>query len=342
MRIPSESGVASSGQPEAGLDGSRPRSEHPREKNLLSAALRVLAALVRWLLFASLVVVAPGALTIWSVTPRITSPSQFADQAIESGLTRVIRLEVIDQISTTLAREGAIALAAGELDAVIGRMISQEWFDTQIGLIAGDFDRWLRASGDSPPNLVIDITAVKKSLVADDQVVALLDVVDGACDELRCPSPDVVLSMLVAQLPDEVAVLTLGDESDSDPGQSLRDVRHRLQMATSLIAMVPFVLGGLLVAMVLLARRGSRFRWLGAVGVAISLPVLAAASLLPGWAAGRAAGSLPRDIAIDRTVFEDLFAWVARPAETLAWWILAAGVAALIASTVLSVLRRRL
>lgn len=308
------------------------------EPSAVSAAGRTLAALARWFLFIVLVVLAPVALIAWSVTARVTSLPQHADQAIESGLTGAARRALVDQLSAALAEHEDSPIDAGQLRPVIERSLSQDWFDEQLTLLADELDRWLGTSSDEPPDLVIDLTSVKGSLAADDQTLSL---VTGAmdCDSPRCPSPESALVILLSEVPDEVALLTIGAESDTDLGQEILEARDRFQTIDRLIAMVPLLLAGALAGLVLLARRGSRIRWLGVTLVAIAVPVLAVATLLPGWASQWVSGFLPGEISLNRASLEAVFSWANRPAGSVALLMLLAGITALVASVALGLRR---
>lgn len=146
---------------------------------------------------------------------------------------------------------------------------------------------------------------------------------------------------MLSELPDEVAFLTIVTESETDPGPQILKARGQFQTLDRAIAMVPLVLVAVLAAIVLLARRGSRIRWLGAALVTIAVPVLVVATLLPGWASQWASGSLPGGTPLTRASLEEVLTWVMRPAGSAARWLLLAGVAALVTSVALGVRRRR-
>jgi hypothetical protein len=247
---------------------------------------------------------------------------------------------LVDQLSTMLAEQEDSPFLAGELRPMIERNLSQDWFDEQLTLLADELDRWLATSSDELPDLVIDLRAVKASLEADDQALSLIaEAMD--CSGPRCPSPESALVDMLAEVPDEVALLTVGAESDTDHGREILKGRDQFQTIDRMIAVVPLVLVAVLVAMVLFARRGSRIRWLGATLVVVAAPVLAAAMLLPGWASQWAAGSLPGEISFNRASLEEVFTWVTRPAGSVARLMLVAGVAALVTSVVLDIRRHR-
>lgn len=318
----------------------RAAPDTPPEPPRVAAAGRILMAVARWLLFIALIGLAPVALIAWSVTPRVTSPSQLADEAIASGLTKGVRGALVDQLTTELVELEDSPLHAGELRPVIERNLSQGWFDEQLTRLAAELDRWLGTSRDELPNLVIDLTPVKESLAADAGALSLIAPAMG-CTVPRCPSAAPALGDMLDRVPDEVAILTIGTESDTDSRQEIMDARTRFQTIDRLIAMIPLVLVAGLTALVLLARPGSRVRWLGTTLVVIAIPVLATAMLLPGWAARRVAGSLPDDIRLDLSSIRDAFNWAIRPAETAAWWMLLAGVVALVAAIAGEARRRR-
>ncbi|MFV1971231.1 MAG: hypothetical protein ACC683_09540 [Acidimicrobiia bacterium] len=332
LERPSERGGP---DPDRRLD---PHDAHD-EPRRLSRVGRALAALARWFLLIVLVVLAPVALILWSVTPRVTSPSQLADEAIAAGLTSAVQAALVDQLSDGLTEQEDSPLRAAELRPVIGRSLSQDWVDEQLILLADELDRWLGASGAELPDLVIDLTPVKESLAADDQTLSLISEAMG-CNGFGCPSPESALIDMLDEVPDEVALLTIGGESDTEDAQEILTARDRLQTATRLIAMIPLVLAALVVALVLAARRGSRNRWLGAVLVAISVPVLAVATLLPRWASSWVSGSVPGEIPIERTSLEEVFNWAFRPAGSVAQLILIVGAASLVTSVALAVRRR--
>ncbi len=332
LERPSERGGP---DPDRRLD---PHDAHD-EPRRLSRVGRALAALARWFLLIVLVVLAPVALILWSVTPRVTSPSQLADEAIAAGLTSAVQAALVDQLSDGLTEQEDSPLRAAELRPVIGRSLSQDWVDEQLILLADELDRWLGASGAELPDLVIDLTPVKDSLAADDQTLSLISEAMG-CNGFGCPSPESALIDMLDEVPDEVALLTIGGESDTEDAQEILTARDRLQTATRLIAMIPLVLAALVVALVLAARRGSRNRWLGAVLVAISVPVLAVATLLPRWAPPRVLGSIPDEIPIDRASLEEVFTWAFRPAGSVAQLILIVGAASLVTSVALATRRR--
>lgn len=150
--------------------GLRGAPDAPSEPKALSTTGRTLAAVARWFLFIVLVGLAPVALIAWSVTPRVTSSPQLADAAIESGLTGAVRGALVDQLSSKLAEQEDSPFHAAQLRPVIERSLSQDWFDAQLTLLAAELDGWLGTSGDELPDLVIDLTPVKRSLAADDRL----------------------------------------------------------------------------------------------------------------------------------------------------------------------------
>jgi len=320
-------------------DGRRDTPDSPSKPKALSALGRTLAALARWVLFIALAVSAPVGLIVWSATPRATSPSQLADKAIESGLTDELRVAMVEQLVISLVEGEDSPLPAGELRPVIEDGFSQEWFDDQLTLLADELDGWLGASSDELPDLVIDLSAVKDTMAADDQALSLIaESMD--CIGPRCPSPELALADMLAEMPDEVALLTIGDESDAVPGPEVLEARDQFRTVDRLIAVVPLVLAAALVAIVLLARRGSRIRWLGATLVVIAVPVFAVATVLPGWVSGWLTGLVPDELQLNRATLEEVFNWVIQPTGSVARWMLLAGVAALVTSVVLDIRRR--
>lgn len=312
----------------------------PSGPKVLHVVGRAFAALARWLLVILLVMVAPVGLTVWSVIPRVASPLQLADAAIESGWTKTVRVTLIEQLSTELAKQDASRFTANELVPVIERNLSQIWLDEQLTGLAGELDRWLGASTDELPNLVIDLTAVKDSLAADEQALPLIaKALD--CTGPRCTSPESALDDVLSEVPNEVAILAIEGDSDNDAGVEVLTARDRLQTVARIIAMIPLVLVGVLAIVVALARRGLRLRWLGATLIAVSIPLFAAATLLPQWAARRAAGSVPDEIPFNRTSLGGVFNWAMRPAGAVALWLLLGGVAAIAGAIFLRVRRHR-
>ena len=313
----------------------------PVEPKAPSGVGRALAALARWFLVVLLVVVAPIGLIAWSVTPRVTSPTQLVDEAIDSGLTAAVRAALIDQFSTSLVESDNSPFEADELRPVVESILSQSWLDEQLTSVAAELERWLDTSSADPPALVVDLTPVKGSLVEDDQALGLIGEGLG-CADSRCAASELALASMLVEVPDEVEFLTIGDESDDDPTKAFLDARDTFQTARSLIGMIPLVLIAALTAVVLLARRSSRLRWLGGTLIAIALPILTVVTLLPGRAAGWVVDSIEGDIPLELTSLEDVFGWVAHPAGFVAWLLLVGGIIALAASITLGVRGRRL
>ena len=311
----------------------------PPEPGAASGVGRFLAALARWFLVVVLVLVAPLGVVAWSITPRVTSPAQLADEAIASGLTAAVRSALIDQFSTDLAESENSRFDANELRPVVEGVLSQSWLDGQLTAVAGALDRWLDISNADPPALVVDLTLVKDALVENDRALALIGEGIG-CGEPQCAASEVALAGMLVDVPDEVEFLAIGDESGSDSTRAMLDARDTVQTARSLIGMIPLVLIAALAAVVLLAPKGAGLRWLGSTLVAIAVPILAAVTLLPGWASGRVVDSIEGDIPLEVGLLEDVFGWVAHPAGFVAWLLLAGGVIALGASVTMR--RRRL
>ncbi len=310
--------------------------ETPRaslEPKAPSGVGRILAAMARWFLVVLLIVVAPVGVIAWSVTPRVTSPSQLAGEAIDSGLTAAVRSALIDQFATSLAESDNSPFEADELRPVVASILSQEWLDGQLTSVASELDRWLDTSSVDPPELVVDLTPVKRSLVEDDQAVALIAQRIG-CGDPRCAVAAAELAVMLVEVPDEVEFLAIGDESDDDPTKGFLAARDTFRTARGLIGMIPLVLIAALAAVVLLARRGARLRWLGGTLIAVALPILAVVTVLPSWAAQRVVDSIEGDIPLELSSLEDVFGWVAHPAGFVAWLLLAAGVIALGTSSV--------
>jgi hypothetical protein len=240
---------------------------------------------------------------------------------------------LIVQFSANLAESDNSPFDADELRPVVESILSQEWLDGQLTSVAGELDLWLDTSSADPPELVVDLTPVKDSLVDDDQAVALIAQGIG-CGDPRCATAAAELTRMLVEVPDEVEFLAIGDESDDDPTKGFLDARDTFQTARGLIGMIPLVLIAALAAVVLLARRGTRLRWLGGTLIAVALPILAVVTLLPGWAAQRVVDSIEGDIPLEVSSLEDVFGWVAHPAGFVAWLLLAAGVVALGTSSV--------
>jgi len=306
----------------------------------LSALGRALAALARWILVIVLVLLAPIGLIAWSVAPRVTNPSQLADEVIESGLSEQIRVAMVDQISVNLADGEDSPVGADELRPVVENGFSQGWFNEQLIQLADEFEGWLSASGDGLPDLAIDLTPVKETLTADDQALSLIaDRMD--CTGPRCPSSELTLLNMLSEIPDEVDLLTIGAEPDTEPDPGILEARNQIQTIDRQIGLVPLVLVAALVAIALLARRDSRIRWLGSTLVVIAVPLFAVAMLLPGLASGWASGLLSDKIQISSANLEEVFSWVFGPAGSVARWMLLAGVTAVAISVALNIRRRR-
>ena len=282
----------------------------PFEPKAPSGFRRISAAMARWFLVVLLVVVAPVGVIAWSVTPRVTSPSQLAGEAIDSGLTAAVRAALIDQFSTNLAESDNSPFEADELRPVVASILSQDWLDGQLTSVAGELDGWLETSSADPPELVVDLTSAKGSLIEDDQALSLI--AEGlGCVDIRCGAAELALASMLVEVPDQVEFLTIGDESDDDPTRAFLDARDTLQTARSLIGMIPLVLMAAFAAVMLLARRGARLRWLGGTLIAIALPIVTVVTMLPGWAAQRVVDSIEGDIPLELSSLEDLFGWVA-------------------------------
>ncbi len=299
----------------------------------VSGAGRTAAGLTRGLLLILFMVVAPIALLVWAVLPRLMSPAALADQAIDVGLTETIRAAIVDQLSSELADRQNTPAAADEMRSVFDRSLTQDWFDQQVTSVAGELELWLAGTDDEPPLLEIDLVPVKTSLAADPEAIRLVAELIGADERVAIPEG------ALAGIPDQVSLLA-GSE---DPGATddLFAARDFVDMASRRRGMIPLVVFGVFAMIVLLARRGTRLRWTGSALLIVALPILAVAALAPRLVGQQAARLVPAEVGLEGAEVEALVSWILGPAWSLALWVLVAGIGAVVASVAARALRGR-
>ncbi len=266
-------------------------AEAPDWTAKVSGAGRTAAGLTRGLLLILFMVVAPIALLVWAVLPRLMSPAALADQAIDVGLTETIRAAIVDQLSSELADRQNTPAAADEMRSVFDRSLTQDWFDQQVTSVAGELELWLAGTDDEPPLLEIDLVPVKTSLATDPEAIRLVAELIGADERVAIPEG------ALAGIPDQVSLLS-GSE---DPGATddLFAARDFVDMASRRRGMIPLVVFGVFAMIVLLARRGTRLRWTGSALLIVALPILAVAALAPRLVGQQAASLVPAEVGLE-------------------------------------------
>ncbi len=299
----------------------------------VSGAGRTAAGLTRGLLFIVFMVVAPIALLVWAVLPRLMSPAALADQAIEVGLTETLRAVIVDQLASELADQQSIPVATDQMRSIFDRSLTQAWFDEQLTSVAGELELWFAGADEALPSLQIDLVPVKTSLAADPEAIRLVAELIGAGEGAAIPEG------ALAGIPDRVSLLS-GSE---DPGSrdDLFAARDFVDAARGRRGMIPPVVIGVFAMIVLLARRGTRLRWAGSALLAVALPILAVAALAPSWVRRQAMSLVPDEVGLGGAEVEALVSWILDPARSQALWVLFAGIAAVVASVAAHALRGR-
>jgi len=294
---------------------------------------RAAAGLTRGLLGTLFMVVAPIALLIWAVLPRLMSPAALADQAIDVGLTETLRAAIVDQLASELADRQNTPVATDQMRSIFDRSLSQDWFDQQVTGVAGELELWFAGADEELPSLQIDLVPVKTSLAADPEAIRLVAELIGADEGVAIPEG------ALAGIPDQVSLLS----SSEDPGSAddLFAARDFVDAASRRRWMIPLVVFGVLAIIVLLARRGTRLRWTGSALLAVALPILALATLAPRLVGQQAAGLVPDEVGLEGAEVEALVSWILDPARSQALWVLVAGIAAVVASIAAHALRGR-
>jgi hypothetical protein len=254
------------------------------------------------------------------------------------GLTELMHTQLLDRLSTQLAPEAPVDVPEGELRRILERHVTPAWFDLQLDKAALDLERWLNSTTDSRPTIVLDLSPVKRSLADDPEISALIE---DQCSGPGCPEPDLVMRDLLQEVPDEVDLGTLMEESETAQ-EMLVDLRAGLQGIDRVVTWIPFALLLALTLLTLLARAGRRLRWLGVGMLAIALPALLITTLAPAWGSPLLAGGLPADAPIDRSTVTGALDWAVEPARTLALRMTAIGTGVLVAASIYRRYRTRL
>ena len=126
---------------------------------------RAAAGLTRGLLFTLFMVVAPIALLVWAVLPRLMSPAGLADQAIDVGLTETLRVAIVDQLASELADRQNAPVATDQMRSIFDRSLSQDWFDQQVTGVAGELELWFAGADEELPPLQIDLVPSRRRLL---------------------------------------------------------------------------------------------------------------------------------------------------------------------------------
>lgn len=299
----------------------------------VSGVGRAAAGLTRWLLLILFMVIAPIALLVWAVLPRLMSPAALTEQAIDVGLTETLRAAIVDQLSSDLADQQNIPVATDQMRSIFDRSLTQDWFDEQLTSLAQELELWLAGTDDELPSLQIDLVPVKTSLAADPEAIRLVVELIGADEGVAIPEG------ALAGIPDRVSLLS-GSE-DSGSADDLFVARDFVDLATRRRGLIPLVAIGALALIALLARRGTRLRWTGSALLAVALPNLALVALAPRWVGQQAASLVPDEVGLEGAEVEALVSWILDPARSQALWVLVAGIAAVVASVAARALRRR-
>ncbi|MGH8946346.1 MAG: hypothetical protein ACRDVL_09360 [Acidimicrobiia bacterium] len=220
------------------------------------------------------------------LVPRITNPNYLAGSLIDSGLSRTVRLSLLEGLAANMGPEPDPSLEA-ELYRALDPHFTQGWFDGQIVALAAEMSRWLAAEEEELPSLALDLEPVKASLRLDEKAMDLVLLLfqaareDGAFADLGA---QVTLEDVWARFPDRVPLLT---EDQEEQAITLREVRGRVQTARRLALASPLVPLLEIVLLLLLARGPiSRLRWLAACLLIVALPILAVSLLVPGVVTG--------------------------------------------------------
>lgn len=305
----------------------------PVQTSKVAGAGQTAAGLGRWSLLLLSAVIAPVALVMWAVLPRVTSPAALVDEAIDVGLTETARAALVDQLSTELADRRNIPIPTDQMRSVFDRSLTQGWFDEQLTSVAGELDAWFAGSDDEAPSLLIDLVPVKASLAADPEAIRLVAELIGGDEGV------VALEGALAGVPDQVSLLSGSEESG--PVDGLLAAREVVNATRGPRGMVPPVLLAVFAMIVVLARRGTRLRWAGSVLLVVALPILTVAAVMPGWAGRQAVSLAPAEVALEAAEVEALLSWIFNPARSLALWTLVAGLVAVAASVAAPLLQGR-
>jgi len=294
---------------------------------------RTVATVFRGLLVFMLVLTGPLAVIVWATMPRVTSPTQVAEQAIEAGLTAAVRESLVDQLSSELAERRASPTQSPQMRSVFERSLSQAWFDEQVRNVTADLEVWLGGTGQRPPLLVIDLTPVKASLAADPEALFLVADLVGA-EEVEGS-----VAAALAGVPDEVELLS----ETAEPGtpEGLFAARDYLVDARRVRPLIPIALVSVFALIVLLSRRGARLGWTGRTLALIGVPLLVASFVMPALTSQIVAGAVPADIPLDATDIADLLSWMLEPVRPVAIGLAVSGLVLLVVSFGLGVVHRR-
>ena len=294
---------------------------------------RAAASVVRGLLVFLLMLTGPLAVIVWATMPRLTSPTQVAEQAIEAGLTAAVRESLVDQLSSELAERRASPTESLQMRSVFERSLSQAWFDEQVRNVTAELEVWLGGTDQRPPQLVIDLTPVKASLAADPEALFLVADLVGA-EEVEGS-----VAAALAGVPDEVELLS----ETAEPGtpEGLFAARDYLDDARRVRPLIPIALVSVFALIVLLSRGGARLGWTGRTLALIGVPLLVASFVMPGLSSEVVAGAVPADIPLDATQIGDLLSWMLEPVRPVAVGLAASGLVLLMVSFGLGVVHRR-
>lgn len=286
----------------------------------------------RGLLRLLLVILAPLALIVWAVLPRVTSPALLADQAVESGLTSIVRDGLVDQLSSELSERRGSPAQSEQMRSVFERSVTQAWLDEQVMIVAAELDEWFAGTDDRPPELVVDLTPVKASLAADPEALFLV------ADLVGAEQVDGSVAVALAGVPDRVELFS--EETESEFPEGAYTVREVMATARTARQMIPVTVLLVFALFVLLARAGQRLRSGGRTLLAVGIPLLIASLLMPmvaSWLAVDAMSDLP----IDAADLESFLSWMFEPVRPVGFVLLTAGLAAVIAAFMTDLLRRR-
>ena len=304
----------------------------PPHRNEAARARRAASDLARWILLVIFAVAAPVALLLWAAMPRVTDPDQVAEAAVDLGITAVIRGAFIDELGNQLAERRNSPGTGESMELAFEHALTQDWFDDQIGSIAGEIDRWFAGNQVSPPQLMVDLAPVKIRLAADPLALTMV----GEMLECQNCDDEATVGTALQQVPDELRLI-----EDAAPSEEMLRARDTLQTGRRIRDMLPIGLLAVVVLIVLLARRGTRLRWAGYAALVAGIPLLAFAAAAPTVISEQAVGSLPAAFPIRAGHVEDLAGWVFEPASTLALTLVVAGVVLVVVSLVWGAIQRR-
>jgi hypothetical protein len=310
-----------------------PETDPPHAPTEAPRPARAAGSLTRGLLLVLLVMASPVALIVWTATPRITSPTELAEQAIAIGLTEAVRGEIVDELSSELAERRNSPTESDQMRLVFERSLSQAWFDEQVLAVATELDRWLDDTNPEPPELIVDLRPVKASLAADPEALFLV------ADLIGTEQSTGSIAIALAGVPDEVSLLSEPPEPGSPEGlytarEVLGDVRM-VRLAIPVVLLVVFALT------VLLARRDTRVRSAGRTLAIIGVPLLVASFVMPMVATRVALSSMPSEIPIDAGQVEGLLSWMLEPVRPVGFGLVVVGAVVVGASFAMDAVRRR-